>query len=73
MHLELVPQQFIQILKGTIAKMAGEDMIPRDFVDIDFWSKFPTRFNQRKYNDPSKVKKLISTFPLLQKKKKKQY
>lgn len=57
MHLDLVPQRFIQILKGSLAKMAGEEMIPRDFVDADFWSKFPTRFNQKKYNETSKVNK----------------
>ena len=48
MKLEAVPLQFVLILKGTLAKMAGQGIVPNEFVDVDFWTKFQGRFNNRK-------------------------
>ena len=50
--LDLVPPAFIRILKGTLAKMAGMDMVPRDFVDLQFWTSFPGKFNTRRKKYP---------------------
>lgn len=45
MDLPLVPAAFIRILKGTLAKMAGEGVVPFDHVNLQFWDKIPRKFN----------------------------
>lgn len=55
LKLPLVPPQFVNIFRGTLAKMAGEKIIPYEFVDLDFWNTFPRRFNSKKTYQNSKV------------------
>ena len=45
MNVPLVPSAFVRIVKGTLAKMSGEGVIPLDYVDLDFWNKIPRKFN----------------------------
>lgn len=35
--------------------MAGQGIIPREYVDLAFWSKFPTKFNNKKLKEVSNV------------------
>lgn len=53
--LPKVPEDFIRIFRGTLAKMAGEKIIPYDFVNLDFWNAFPRKFNTKKNYQTSKV------------------
>ena len=48
MKLPLVPREFICIFRGTLAKMAGEKMIPMEFVDLEMWTGWPRKFNSKK-------------------------
>ena len=56
LHLPLVPVEFIQIMRGTLAKMAGEGLVQPDFVGLDFWTGFPKKFNSKKDYEDSKEK-----------------
>lgn len=56
LHLPVVPNEFIKILRGTLAKMAGEGIFPNSFIGLQFWSRFPRKFNSKKEYEDSKEK-----------------
>ena len=47
MSLPLIPAGFLRILKGSLAKMAGEKVIPPHYVNLKFWEKIPRKFNSK--------------------------
>lgn len=53
----IVDVRFVALLKTTCARLAGQNRIPHDFIDYDFWSKWPKKFRERKRYEKKLAKK----------------
>ena len=46
-----VNMKFIVFLKMTLGKMVGNKTLPKDFINLHFWQKWPRKFyNVKSYN-----------------------
>lgn len=43
-----VDPRFVALLKTTVGKLAGENVIDRSIIDLEFWSKWPSKFREAK-------------------------
>ena len=58
----MVDPRFIALLKTTVARMAGEIMIPVSHINLEFWAKWLKKF--RENNRYEIIKVLIKYFSL---------
>ena len=40
----VVPQEFATLLEMTLYKLVGNNLIPKTFINVDFWRKLRTKF-----------------------------
>ena len=59
----MVPQEFVTLLKLSLAKLMSRGILDADIVDLEFWLKWPKKFTSVSQYENNKKKSTSSPVP----------